>query len=223
MAAINDLVEVAGSMRISGRLGALSEAAAGIGAPFSVLYESVPRVTIPVSGMSMARADGPAEQPLPVDIYSLIEEVRRSIFELKARTASVPEIYTYYIPPAMPISPPAESPPAVYITGRAVPADKKPEGVEPVGIAPAKPVRAMDDDIIRSNLALGKLREDYAGLTWDLTEIERLIDEAMRSSAADIPAIVGTKAIPFIPETSVEYIERSAPETVVTEKTVVIR
>lgn len=221
MTAINDLVEVAGSMRITGRFGALTEAAAGISVPFSVLYESMPRVTIPVSAMSLARAESPSGQSLPVDIYSLIEEVRRSISELKARTASVPDIYTYYIPqaaqvivpalPAMPgpVSVSVESPPAVYISERSEPADKRPEAVEHADAVPAKPVFKTDEEILRSNLALGRLREDYALLTLDLTEVERLIGEAMRSSSADIPAIAGMRSIPAIPETGVRDAEVS--------------
>jgi len=221
MTAINDLVA----------------AAAGIRVPFGILYESLPSAAARIGIISaigiaqMPGPDSPAEQPLPVDIFSLIEELRRSVSELEAGTASVPDIYTHYLPQAAPalavpqavtapVMAPAGEPTAVYIPDQAQPVDKRHGPVEVSGNAPTKPAQAPDGDIIRSGQALGRLMEDSAGLAYDLAEVERLINEAMRQSASDIPAIAGAKAVPTAPsrEAGVEYIERPAPEVIVREK-----
>jgi hypothetical protein len=184
----------------------------------------------PVSAIGIARSacpDSLAEQPLPVDIFSLIEELRRSVVELEARTASVPDIYSYYLPQAVPapVMAPAAEPAAVYIREQAQPVDKRQEPVDASASAGAKPARAPDNDIVRSGQALGRLMDDSAGLTYDMAEVERLINEAMRSSAADIPVIISAKTGPMVPsqEAGLEYIERPAPEVIVREKTTIVK
>lgn len=180
----------------------------------------------------MAGPDSPAEKPLPVNIILLIEELRRSVIELNARAASVPEIHKYYLPQAAPalavpapVQAPAVEPVTVYVREQAGQADKRQEPVELSRIAPAKPAQAIDNDIIRSNVVLGRLREDFVGLTYDLAEVERLINEAMRSPAADIPAMVSAKVTPIMPSQQAggEYVERPAPEVIVREKTSIVK
>jgi hypothetical protein len=120
---------------------------------------------------------------------------------------------------------PAAEPAAVYIREQAQPVDKRQEPVDASASAGAKPARAPDNDIVRSGQALGRLMDDSAGLTYDMAEVERLINEAMRSSAADIPVIISAKTGPMVPsqEAGLEYIERPAPEVIVREKTTIVK
>jgi len=150
--------------------------------------------------------------------------------ERNARAASVPDIYTYYLPQASsvaslrvmpaPVMAPAVKPTTVQVPGQVQTADLRQEPLEPGGSARTKPASRAHDDIIRSGIAVGRLIEESAGLTYSLAEVERLVNEAMQSSAADIPVIVSAKTgrMAQSPEEGVEYIERPAPEVIVKEK-----
>ena len=108
MTAINDLAEVAGSMKRAGGIVPLDLAMAGIGMPISLLYESLPRSMINIKSDALLAINIPhasgrdiqADQAPPVDIYSMLDEVMRTVSGMQERTASVPDICAHYAYPA---------------------------------------------------------------------------------------------------------------------------
>jgi hypothetical protein len=177
----------------------------------------------------IAGTEGPTEQALPVDIYSMIDEIRRSISELRGRTADIPDIYTQYLPPG------AQAP-IVGTSGMmeaALPMEVRPrpvirmEQTESISTdklsddddraLPAKPAH----DIRQASTMLRRFREDYAGLARDLTEVEQLIGEAIRASAFDRPIVIpvpNASALAMPREVIPVQEGRPAPEAVVIEK-----
>lgn len=216
MTAINDLVEAAGSLRVGGRAGMLGEAAASLAMPFSMLYDSVPRVSAPPAALGLDRPEGAAAAP--IDVYALVEAVLRSTSGLAARTASVPEIYTRYVPMAMPAS---TAGPSAQPAGHAGPAEP---AVSPyaatASVGPSAPFGS--GGALLPGLALEKLRDEFAGLTGELAEVERLIGEALRMPESDAPAISGPVSMPPIHEERSGYDGPSDAGPVVLEKTMIV-
>jgi hypothetical protein len=211
MTAINDLAEVAGSMRCAVSLVPLDLAMAGIGKPVRLLYESLPRSLIDLKSdtlqaINIAHAsdrDIQVDQASPVDIYSLLEEVRRTLSGMQERSASIPDIYAHYaytaaLAPQLAASNmpepdiPVESRPASVDAIKREPsrtpsADVKPKSrqkvVEKESQPGDTPGYAFEQDIGHSNLIMQQLRDDSAVLSWNMAEIERMVDEAIRLSS----------------------------------------
>lgn len=222
------MVRIAGSLSVAGHLGAFNVAIADVQVPLQSLCESVRPypARLDHAGLPDARLaskEAEASQAFPVDIFSIIAEIQRSIGQLSERTASVPEAYTYYTPSGIGVRSPVSQQPMDRLEmadsdaasgapleqrekftgmpdgGQGEKAGGRKESAAADAMEQSSIATDFDREIRQSGLAVEQLKGDFVSLTRDLAGVEAAIEEIVRLSLAGnvyVAPVAGIQALP---------------------------
>jgi hypothetical protein len=210
------MVRIAGSLSIAGHLGTFNVAIVDVQTPVQALCESVkPYPARPdysgLTGAGPATKENGAVQGYPADIFSMLAEMQRSIDWLSQRTASVPAIYTNYLPAKVEVPGPAYH----ILAGRPETAEQDMPAKSPVksageseGLAKQKgsvsapamekspSVASLDREIVQSGLAIEQFKGDLMDVTMNLAGVQAAIEEIARLSLAGDVEVMPVPAVP---------------------------
>ncbi|HEY3272326.1 MAG TPA: hypothetical protein VGJ92_01115, partial [Methanocella sp.] len=174
MTAINDIVELAGSMSALDRIQALNLAIADYRGPLSALYEHTISSPPPVGKPTTESAGAtPEAQPFPVDIFSIIARMQQSVDELREQVISVPEVYVRYALPAVP------APEAAAAT-RLPPV----ETAMPAGTRETQPSPAETENVA---LIVERLQQQIVELKMRAASVPRPVEKSLPAEATAAP------------------------------------